>query len=57
MEYKVIRAKRAKERRRYAPEFKQKVLRECEAGDQSVAAVAMLPGPVLIRHPLEYAAH
>ena len=44
MEYKVIRAKRAKERRRYAPEFKQKVLRECEAGDQSVAAVAMKYG-------------
>ena len=44
MEYKVIRAKRANERRRYAPEFKQKVLRECEAGDQSVAAVAMKYG-------------
>jgi transposase len=44
MEYKVIRAKRAKERRRYAPEFKQKVLRECESGDQSVAAVAIKYG-------------
>ena len=44
MEYKVIRAKRANERRLYAPEFKQKVLRECEAGDQSVAAVAMKYG-------------
>ena len=44
MEYKVIRAKRTRERRRYAPEFKHKVLRECEAGDQSVAAVAMKYG-------------
>lgn len=40
MEHKAIRAERAKECRRYAPEFKQKVLRECEAGDQAVAAAA-----------------
>lgn len=44
MDYEVRSKGKIKPRRRYAPEFKQKVLRECDEGKESVAAISLKYG-------------
>ena len=44
MDYEVRSKGKIKARRRYAPEFKQKVLRECDEGTESVAAISLKYG-------------
>lgn len=44
MDYEVRSKGKIKPRRRYAPDFKQKVLRECDEGKESVAAISLKYG-------------
>ena len=44
MDYEVRSKGKIKPRRRYAPEFKHKVLRECDEGKESVAAISLKYG-------------
>ena len=44
MDYEVRSRGKIKSRRRYATEFKQKVLRECDEGKESVAAISLKYG-------------